>query len=77
MLNRWIQEAESHPDQHQPEPEQRRHTEKIIENSKGDVPFFFILCIYSFSDSKYYFFKFIIFECIIKLMLLNPNKMKC
>jgi len=33
MLNRWIQEAEAHPKA--PEPEQRRHTEKLLQESKG------------------------------------------
>merc|ERR1712127_854861 len=32
MLNRWIQESEQHPKQ--VEPEQRRHTEKLLESSQ-------------------------------------------
>ncbi len=35
MLNRWIQEAEAHPKQ--ADPEQRRHTEQILQESKGKV----------------------------------------
>lgn len=34
MLNRWIQESEAHPKQ--VEPEQRRHTEQLMQQSKGE-----------------------------------------
>ena len=65
MLNRWIQEAEAHPKQ--VEPEQRRHTEKLLQESKGELNL-----IFPFFRKKNYY-KFSQFSIIKQNVKLNKN----